>query len=113
MSESAVVGLRVTDLKGRMLYVNDTFPKIVGYPAKELIGQKPPYPYWAKNYVAELTAEASFRPLTIRKLKKHCPSLPVLKPSARTVRNFGLNCAFLRCLTMMGSPLAPLARSLT
>ena len=38
-----------------MLYVNDTFPKIVGYPAKELIGQKPPYPYWAKNYVAELT----------------------------------------------------------
>lgn len=55
MSESAVVGLRVTDLKGRMLYVNDTFPKIVGYPAKELIGQKPPYPYWAKNYVAELT----------------------------------------------------------
>lgn len=61
MSESAVVGLRVTDLKGRMLYVNDTFPKIVGYPAKELIGQKPPYPYWAKNYVAELILKPSAR----------------------------------------------------
>ena len=56
MSESAVVGLRVTDLEGRMLYVNDTFQKIVGFPAKALIGKKPPYPYWAKDYADELSA---------------------------------------------------------
>lgn len=49
MSESAVVGLRVTDTDGRILYVNETFPKIVGFPAAELLGRKPPYPYWTED----------------------------------------------------------------
>lgn len=49
MSESAVVGLRVTDTKGRILYVNETFQRIVGWPAQELLGLEPPFPYWTKT----------------------------------------------------------------
>ncbi|MDO5531317.1 ATP-binding protein [Sutterella sp.] len=56
MSESAVVGLRVADLSGRILYVNETFPRIVGYPADELLGIEPPYPYWAEKVKPSLTA---------------------------------------------------------
>ena len=46
MSESAVVGLRVTDRQGRILFVNETFQKIVGWSAEDLLDRTPPYPYW-------------------------------------------------------------------
>lgn len=46
MSESAVVGLRVTDREGRIIYVNETFQKILGCEASDLLGQRPPYTYW-------------------------------------------------------------------
>lgn len=49
LSESSVVGLRVADLEGRILYVNETFTHIVGYPAQELMGAEPPYPYWTED----------------------------------------------------------------
>lgn len=55
MADSAVLGLRVTDPEGKILYVNETFQKIVGYPAEELIGRKPPYPYWSDNLSSQLT----------------------------------------------------------
>lgn len=54
MSESAVVGLRVADVEGRILYVNETFQRIVGYSAQELVGLEPPFPYWAKSSDAAL-----------------------------------------------------------
>ena len=47
ISESAVVGLRVTTDEGRILYVNETFQKLVATPAEKLIGQTPPYSYWS------------------------------------------------------------------
>ncbi len=47
ISESAVVGLRVSTDEGRILYVNETFQKLVDTPAEKLIGQKPPYSYWS------------------------------------------------------------------
>lgn len=49
MSESAIVGLRVTDETGRILYVNETFQKILGYSAEELLNQRPPYSYWTEE----------------------------------------------------------------
>lgn len=55
MSESAVVGLRVADAEGRILYVNETFPKIVGFSPEELLGRKPPYPYWVQDHSEEMT----------------------------------------------------------
>ena len=46
MSESALAGIRVTDRMGRILFVNDTFQKLVGHSFDELVGMLPPYPYW-------------------------------------------------------------------
>jgi two-component system, LuxR family, sensor histidine kinase DctS len=46
MEDSALVGLRARDAEGRLLYVNRTFCDMVGRPADELLGLKPPMPYW-------------------------------------------------------------------
>ena len=46
MSNSALAGIRVTDREGRILFVNETFQKLVGFRDTELIGVMPPYPYW-------------------------------------------------------------------
>lgn len=54
MSESAVVGLRVTDREGRIIYVNETFQKILGCEASDLLGQRPPYTYWLEDIHEQL-----------------------------------------------------------
>ncbi len=52
ISESAMAGLRVTDRQGKILFVNETFTRLVGFPAKELIGCTMPYPYWDDSVTA-------------------------------------------------------------
>jgi two-component system sensor histidine kinase DctS len=47
MENSLLTGLRARDLEGRVTYVNPAFCRIVGLPAGELLGRKPPMPYWA------------------------------------------------------------------
>ena len=47
MENSLLTGLRARDLEGRVTYVNKAFCQIVGLSAEELIGKKPPMPYWA------------------------------------------------------------------
>ena len=54
MSDSSVAGIRVTDREGRILFVNETFQKLVGYRTQELIGVMPPYPYWEDDISATL-----------------------------------------------------------
>lgn len=84
----------------------------MGYPAKELIGQKPPYPYWAKNYVAELTE----RLLSATNHPEAEETLPVVTRFEAVRKNgeeFWAELRISRFLTTMGNPLAPLARSLT
>ena len=54
MSDSSVAGIRVTDLEGRFLFVNETFQKLVGYRSHELIGLMPPYPYWEDDITPTL-----------------------------------------------------------
>ncbi len=46
MEDSLLTGLRARDLEGRMIYVNPAFCRMVGYSAEELVGRKPPMPYW-------------------------------------------------------------------
>ncbi|MGI4720976.1 MAG: sensor histidine kinase [Janthinobacterium lividum] len=53
MENSLMTGLRARDLEGRVTYVNRAFCEIVGHPAEELVGKKPPMPYWAPEAMAE------------------------------------------------------------
>lgn len=46
MEDALLVGMRARDPEGRIIYVNRAFCEMVGYRAEELLGCKPPYPYW-------------------------------------------------------------------
>ncbi|MFC4159970.1 PAS domain-containing sensor histidine kinase [Chitinimonas lacunae] len=46
MEDSLVSGMRAMDMEGRITYVNRAFCRMVGFEAHELIGRKPPMPYW-------------------------------------------------------------------
>ncbi|MCC2971210.1 PAS domain-containing sensor histidine kinase [Massilia sp. IC2-476] len=53
MENSLITGLRARDLEGRVTYVNRAFCEIVGLPPEELVGKKPPMPYWAPEVMLE------------------------------------------------------------
>ena len=46
MEDSLLTGLRARDLSGRITYVNPAFCQMVGIPAKDLLNQSFPSPYW-------------------------------------------------------------------
>ncbi len=46
MEDSVLTGLRARDLAGRITYVNPAFCQMVGIPAKDLLHQSFPSPYW-------------------------------------------------------------------
>ena len=46
MSQSLITGLRAIDLEGRITFVNSAFCRMTGFDESELVGIKPPYPYW-------------------------------------------------------------------
>ena len=46
MSQSLITGLRAIDLEGRITFVNAAFCRMTGFEESELVGIKPPYPYW-------------------------------------------------------------------
>jgi two-component system sensor histidine kinase DctS len=54
MENSATIGLRAWDMGGKILYVNDAFCRMVGYPRSELLGQSAPLPYWPADRSDEL-----------------------------------------------------------
>ncbi len=54
MENSVTLGLRAWDRTGRILYVNEAFARMVGYPPRELIGRTPPFPYWPADQVKAL-----------------------------------------------------------
>ncbi len=47
MEDSLLTGLRARDLEGRIIYVNPAFCRMTGFNAGELVGVRPPMPYWA------------------------------------------------------------------
>ncbi len=53
MENSLLTGLRARDLEGRVTYVNKAFCQMVGLPPEELVGKKPPMPYWAPEAMGE------------------------------------------------------------
>ncbi len=46
MSQSLITGMRAIDLEGRITFVNAAFCRMTGFNESELVGIKPPYPYW-------------------------------------------------------------------
>ncbi len=56
MEDSALVGLRARDTEGRILYVNKTLCDMVGYSPEELVGLKPPLPFWPPEAVDAMMA---------------------------------------------------------
>jgi len=53
MEDSLDTGMRARNLDGEIIYVNPAFCRMVGWSAAELIGQRPPMPYWADDYLSE------------------------------------------------------------
>ena len=47
MEDSLLTGLRARNLEGRIIYVNPAFCRMTGFSAAELVGLRPPMPYWA------------------------------------------------------------------
>lgn len=56
MEDSSLVGLRARDVEGRILYVNKTLCDMVGYSPEELVGLKPPLPFWPPEAVDAMMA---------------------------------------------------------
>jgi PAS domain S-box-containing protein len=52
MEDSVATGLRVLDLTGTIRYVNRAFCRMSGWSETELVGRRPPFPYWAPEAVA-------------------------------------------------------------
>ena len=56
MEDSLDTGMRARNLDGEIIYVNPAFCRMVGWTATELIGRRPPMPYWADDYLDETRA---------------------------------------------------------
>ncbi len=56
MEDSLDTGMRARNLDGEIIYVNPAFCRMVGWSAEELIGRRPPMPYWADDYLDETRA---------------------------------------------------------
>ncbi len=46
MENSMLTGMRAMDLEGRITYVNPAFCAMTGFLESDLIGRRPPFPYW-------------------------------------------------------------------
>lgn len=53
MENSVQTGLRARALDGTITYVNPAFCRMVGWSADELVGCRPPMPYWEPEYLDE------------------------------------------------------------
>lgn len=53
MENSMLTGMRALDLEGRITYVNAAFCQMSGFSEGELLGRRPPYPYWPPDRIEE------------------------------------------------------------
>ncbi|MBK7014748.1 MAG: PAS domain S-box protein [Sulfuritalea sp.] len=56
MEDSLDTGMRARNLDGEITYVNPAFCRMVGWAAEELVGRRPPMPYWADEHLDETRA---------------------------------------------------------
>ncbi len=55
MENSMLTGMRAMDKDGRITYVNPAFCAMTGFSEADLIGRKPPFPYWPPERLEENT----------------------------------------------------------
>ena len=55
MENSTPVGIRAHDMNKTITYVNPAFCDMIGWSAKELVGQSPPFAFWPAGQQDELT----------------------------------------------------------
>ena len=53
MENSMLTGMRTMDMEGRITYVNPAFGAMTGFSEAELVGRKPPLPYWPPDRLEE------------------------------------------------------------
>jgi PAS domain S-box-containing protein len=53
MENSMLTGMRAMDMDGRITYVNPAFCAMTGFLESELIGRRPPFPYWPPDRFEE------------------------------------------------------------
>lgn len=53
MENSMLTGMRAMDMESRISYVNPAFCAMTGFSEAELIGRKPPFPYWPTDRYEE------------------------------------------------------------
>jgi hypothetical protein len=53
MENSMLTGMRAMDLEGRISYVNPAFCAMTGFSEADLIGERPPFPYWPHDRLDE------------------------------------------------------------
>ena len=53
MENSMLTGMRAMDKEGRITYVNPAFCAMTGFTEADLIGRKPPFPYWPPERLEE------------------------------------------------------------
>ncbi len=56
MENSMLTGMRALDIRGRIAYVNPAFCSMTGWTEEELLGAKPPFPYWPDSEHESLMA---------------------------------------------------------
>jgi PAS domain S-box-containing protein len=55
MENSMLTGMRAMDLEGRVTYVNPAFCAMTGFSESDLVGGRPPFPYWPTDRIEENT----------------------------------------------------------
>jgi len=55
MENSMLTGMRAMDLEGRITYVNAAFCAMTGFSEAALVGRLPPFPYWPKDRIDEMS----------------------------------------------------------
>lgn len=53
MEDALDTGMRARNLDGEITYVNPAFCRMVGWSMDELVGRRPPMPYWADDFLDE------------------------------------------------------------
>ena len=53
MENSMLTGMRAMDTEGRITYVNPAFSAMTGFSEADLVGRKPPLPYWPPDRLEE------------------------------------------------------------